>query len=127
MQTWQNGGGFSLNAEVRIEAEDRQGLERLFRYCARPIFAGERLNWLEKEEMLIYRLPKPRHDGQTVLQLTPMEFLDRIAILIPLPRRHRHLYHGVLAPNAPLRKWVTERAGLPVTGEKAARDDKTKA
>ncbi len=48
-----NGGGFSLNAKVRIEATDRQGLERLFRYCARPIFAGERLSWLEKEEMLI--------------------------------------------------------------------------
>gem|GEM_PF-918464 len=43
MHTWHNGGGFSLNAEVRIEATDRQGLERLFRYCARPIFAGERL------------------------------------------------------------------------------------
>ncbi|MES9905919.1 MAG: hypothetical protein ABW168_25000 [Sedimenticola sp.] len=43
MQTWQNGGGFSLNAEVRIDAADRKGLEWLFRYCARPIFASERL------------------------------------------------------------------------------------
>jgi hypothetical protein len=46
MQSWHNGGGFSLNAEVRIEATDRQGLERLLRYCARPIFAGDRLRWL---------------------------------------------------------------------------------
>ncbi|MES9855239.1 MAG: transposase [Sedimenticola sp.] len=86
MQIWQNGGGFSLNAEVRIEATDRQGLERLFRYCARPIFAGDRLRWQEGDEMLIYQLPKPRHDGQTLLRLTPAEFLDRIAILIPPPR-----------------------------------------
>ncbi len=127
MQSWQNGGGFSLNAEVRIEAADRHGLERLFRYCARPIFAGERLNLLEKEEMLIYRLPKPRHDGQTMLRLTPTEFLDRIALLIPPPRRHRHRYHGVLAPNAPLRGQVTKRAGLPITVENAVSDDKTKA
>ncbi|MES9858873.1 MAG: hypothetical protein ABW166_20085 [Sedimenticola sp.] len=53
MQTWQNGGGFSLNAEVRVEATDRQWLERLFRYCALPIFAVERLRWLEEDEMLI--------------------------------------------------------------------------
>ncbi len=54
--------------------------------------------------MLIYHLRKPQHDGQTLLRLTPAEFLDRIALLIPPPRRHRHRYHGVLAPNAPLRK-----------------------
>ncbi len=83
MQTWQNGGGFSLNAEVTIEGADRQGLERLFRYCARPIFAGERLCWQGKDEMLIYRLRKPQYDGQTLLRLTPAEFLDRIALLIP--------------------------------------------
>ncbi len=117
MQTWKNGGGFSLDAQVRIAAADREGLERLFRYCARPIFSGERLSWLEEDERLIYRLPKPQHDGQTLLRLTPIEFLDRMAILNPLPRTHRHRYHGVLAPNAPLREWVTKRAGLPVTGE----------
>ncbi|MBL3601738.1 MAG: transposase, partial [gamma proteobacterium endosymbiont of Lamellibrachia anaximandri] len=124
MQSWRNGGGFSLNAEVRIEATDRQGLERLLRYCARPIFAGDRLQWQEEDEILIYHLPKPRHDGQTLLRLTPMEFLDRIALLIPPPRRHRHSYHGVLAPNAPLRELVTERAGLPVTGERAVSGEK---
>ncbi|OQX32104.1 MAG: hypothetical protein B0D96_03155 [Candidatus Sedimenticola endophacoides] len=117
MQAWEHGGGFSLDAGVRIEATDRQGLERLLRYCARPIFAGERLNWQEKDELLIYQLPKPKHDGQTQLRLTPMEFLDRVALLIPPPRRHRHRYHGVLAPNAPLRKAVTARAGLPVGEE----------
>ncbi len=36
-----HGGGFSLNAAVRIEATDRKGLERLLRYCARPLFAGD--------------------------------------------------------------------------------------
>ncbi|MES9906770.1 MAG: transposase [Sedimenticola sp.] len=127
MQTWHNGGGFSLNAEVRIEATDRQGLERLFRYCARPIFAGDRLQWLEVGEMLIYQLPKPQHDGQTLLRLTPAEFLDRIALLIPLPRRHRHRYHGVLAPNSPLRKQVTERAGLPVIGDAVVSEEMPKA
>ena len=40
MAQWQHGGGFSLPAKVRIEAKDRNGLERLFRYCARPIYAA---------------------------------------------------------------------------------------
>jgi hypothetical protein len=43
MASWDHGGGFSLDAGVRIEADDRSGLERLLRYCARPVFALERL------------------------------------------------------------------------------------
>ena len=31
------GGGFSVDAAVRIEAHERDGLERLLRYCARPV------------------------------------------------------------------------------------------
>ncbi len=33
---WGHGGGFSVHAAVRIEADDRAGLEHLLRYCARP-------------------------------------------------------------------------------------------
>ncbi|SBT09328.1 hypothetical protein ACCAA_680045 [Candidatus Accumulibacter aalborgensis] len=39
MASWEHGGGFSLDASVRIEGADRQGLERLLRHCARPAFA----------------------------------------------------------------------------------------
>ncbi|MFH0340815.1 MAG: transposase [Chromatiales bacterium] len=71
--------------------------QRLLRYCAGPIYAGERLEWAKPGERLIYHLPKPRPDGQTTLSFTPLEWLDRVAVLIPPPRRHRHRYHGVLA------------------------------
>jgi len=43
MQRWAHGGGLSIDAAVRIEGWDRDGLERLLRYCARPPFALERL------------------------------------------------------------------------------------
>ena len=46
----------SLHADVTVPAWDRAGLERLFRYCARPIFASERLQWIEKDQRLVYRL-----------------------------------------------------------------------
>jgi hypothetical protein len=43
--------------------------------------------------------------------LTPLELIQRLAALIPPPRRHRHRDSGVLAPNAPLRSAVTALAG----------------
>lgn len=43
---WKENGGFSVNADVRIDAEDQRGKERLIRYCARPAFSGEKLTVL---------------------------------------------------------------------------------
>ena len=114
MREWEHGGGFSLDAAIRIEPNDRAALERLLRYCARPAFARERLCRSANGEQLLYELPKPRPDGQIMLRLAPSELLDRLAVLIPPPRSHRHRYCGVLAPNARLRPMVTARAGLPV-------------
>jgi hypothetical protein len=39
--------------------------------------------------------------------LTPLEFIARIAALVPPPRQRRHRYYSVLAPNAPQRGQVT--------------------
>jgi hypothetical protein len=112
MASWEHGGGFSLDAGVRIEAADRQGLERLLRYCARPAFALERLREIDAEH-LVYESVKPGPGGSVSLMLTPLELIERLAALIPPPRRHRHRYYGVLAPNAPLRAQVTALAGVP--------------
>jgi hypothetical protein len=43
--------------------------------------------------------------------LTPLELLDRLAALIPPPRRHRHRAFGVLAPNSRLHSTLTALAG----------------
>jgi hypothetical protein len=109
MGEWEHGGGFSLDASVRIEGDDRPGLERLLRYCARPAFALERLREIDAEH-LVYESVKPGPGGSVSLMLTPLELIDRLAALIPPPRRHRHRYYGVLAPNAPLRSAVTALA-----------------
>jgi hypothetical protein len=110
MLAWRHSGGFSLDASVRLAAWDRQGLERLARYCARPSFAGARLDRLN-DETLAYRLKKPLADGSTCLYLTPLELLTRLAALIPPPRQHRTRYYGVFAPNAGLRQAVIATAG----------------
>ena len=111
----EHGGGFSLDAGVRIKANDRQGLERLLRYCARPAFAQERLRQIDAEH-LVYESPKPGPGGRVSQILTPLELMDRLAALIPPPRRHRHRYYGVLAPNSPLRSAVTALAAAPEPG-----------
>ncbi len=58
-------------------------------------------------EHLVYESAKSGPGGSVSLMLTPLELLDRLAALIPPPRRHRHRYIGVLAPNSPLRSVVT--------------------
>ena len=80
---WDN-GGFSLDAAVRIGQNDRAGLERLLRYCARALFARERLDQVN-EHQVVYHLPKPRRDGRTAVSLSPLELIDRLAALIPPP------------------------------------------
>jgi len=112
MRRCEHGGGFSLDTSVRIEANDRQGLERLLRCCARPAFAQERLRQIDPEH-LVYESPKPGPGGRVSQILTPLELMDRLAALIPPPRRHRHCYYGVLAPNSPLRPVVTALAAAP--------------
>jgi hypothetical protein len=96
MRAWAHGGGFSLDASVRIEADDRPGLQRLLRDCARPALALERLREVDAEH-LAYDGAKPGPGGSLTLRLTPLELLERLAALIPPPRRHRHRYFGVLA------------------------------
>jgi hypothetical protein len=127
--------GFSVDASVRITLIDRdvpsyfQSLEHLLRYCARPPFALERLSVRRGADGRIacVRYVLPRHKAATwvgpgrsrkstrqgangVVELAPFEFLDRLADLIPQPRKHRHRYHGVFAPNHPLRRAVTALA-----------------
>jgi len=109
MAQWEHGGGFSVDAKVRIEAHERCGLERLLRYCARPAFALERLREIDARH-LVYESVKPGPKGSVCLMLTPMQLLDGLAALIPPPRRHRHRTYGVLAPIAPLRAAVTALA-----------------
>ena len=74
MDAWDHGGGFSLDASVRIEASDRQGLERLLRYCARPAFALERLREIDAKH-LVYESVKPGQRGSVSLMLTPIELI----------------------------------------------------
>lgn len=72
MRSYEN-NGFSLNANVRIPSWDREGLERLIRYCARPCFVSENLRW--NGLWINYRLPKPTRDGKRFIQIDSLELI----------------------------------------------------
>ncbi|WP_295396815.1 transposase [uncultured Thiodictyon sp.] len=67
-----------------IAGPDRAGLERLLRYGAGPPFPLERIEQVNKDR-IVYRLPEPQRDGRTALSLTPLEFIEHLAAVIPPP------------------------------------------
>ena len=91
--------GFSLHAATRVRAADRERLEHLCRYLLRPPLAAARLRWVNPQT-LAFSLKTPWDDGTTDLVVSPHELLERLAALVPPPRRHLIRYHGVLAPHA---------------------------
>ena len=79
--------GFSLHAAVRVEAHDRKRLEQLCRYITRPALSDEwvQLNAAGQVEL---KLKTPWRDGTTHLVRSPLEFMQRLAALVPRPRLH---------------------------------------
>jgi hypothetical protein len=97
--------GFSLHAKVRTPRGERDRLERLARYVARPALSTDRLS-LSKQGNVMLHLRRPWRDGTTRLVFEPLTFLERLAALIPRPRTHLVTYHGVLAPAASWRDMI---------------------
>jgi hypothetical protein len=98
--------GFSLHAGIGVEAEQREKIERLTRYVSRPPVAIERLD-LTAQGQVRYRLKTPYRVGTTHIVLEPLDFIARLAALVPLPRVHLTRFHGVFAANAALRAAIT--------------------
>ena len=54
-----------------------------------------------------YQLKTPYRDGTTHIVLEPLDFMARLAALVPPPRLHLTRYHGVFAPHSSLRAAIT--------------------
>ena len=97
--------GYSLNAAVFCKAEERRKLERVCRYVARPAIGLERLS-RDGDGLVVYELKHPFRDGTTHVLFEPLDFMARLAALIPRPRTHLIRFHGLFAPNARHRRLV---------------------
>ncbi len=107
--------GFSLHAGLAAKASQRDKLERLTRYVARPPVATGRLA-LTGSGHVRYTLKTPYRDGTTHVIFEPEDFIARLAALVPKPRAHLTRYHGVFAPASPDRaKIVPATRGAAVT------------
>lgn len=97
--------GFDLHAGVVVPAGQRARLERVCRYVLRPPVAQEGIHLAEDGQVRL-SLRRPWRDGTTALVFDPVEFLGRLAVLVPRPRIDLVLYHGVLGPRAARRAEV---------------------
>jgi len=54
-----------------------------------------------------YELKTPYRDGTTHVIIEPVDFIAKLAALVPLPRVNLTRFHGVFAPNSKHRALVT--------------------
>jgi hypothetical protein len=92
-------GGFSIHAGVTVHAADKDGRERLIRYFARPAFehgADER-----NQRWTHCLSPASRAErSATHRVMRPVDFLARIAAIIPPPRHPLLRYSGAFGPHS---------------------------
>ena len=91
--------GFSLHAGVAAKASKRDKLERLCRYITRPPVSTKRLS-LTGQGHICYELKTPYRNGTTHVIFEPLDFMSKLAALVPVPRVNLTRYHGVFAPNS---------------------------
>ena len=92
-------------------------MERLCRDVARPAIALERLS-RDGDGLVVYALKHPFRDGTTHVLFEPLDFMARLAALVPRPRTHLVRFHGLFAPNARHRRLV-----VPAPAPAPAHDD----
>ncbi len=113
-------GGFSLHAGIAARANQRDKLERLCRYVTRSADADSRLS-LTGDGRVRYSLKTPWRDGTTHVVFEPLDFIARLAALIPRPGVNLTRYHGIFAPNSRWRALVTpSRRGKRAVGDAPA-------
>lgn len=100
--------GFSLHAGVAVKLSQRDKLERLCRYISRPAVSEHRLS-LTPQSNIRYELKTPYRNGTTHVIFDPLDFISKLAALVPIPRVNLTRFHGILAPNSQYRKDIIPR------------------
>ena len=102
--------GFSLHAGVATRADERKKLERFCRYISRPAVSEKRLS-LTSNGNIRYQLKTPYREslphersecfgyGTTHIIFEPLDFMARLATLMPQPRVNLARVHGVFTQN----------------------------
>jgi diadenosine tetraphosphate (Ap4A) HIT family hydrolase/ribosomal protein S27E len=89
--------GFSVHNRVYVEPEDQPAVERLARYIMRPPISLDRMSWDGEGEVRYRRKRGHESSGAPVALVEtfdPLEFLARVIMHIPEPRRHLIRFYG---------------------------------
>jgi hypothetical protein len=100
--------GFSLHADVYCAPWERAKLEKLCRYIARPAVAEGRLH-LRTSGDVVLKLKTKYSDGTSHLLFSGLEFVEKLAALIPPPRIHLTRFFGCLAPHSKIRSLIVPK------------------
>ena len=71
-----------------------------------PAISEKRLS-IALQGRVRYQLKTPWRNGTTHVEWDPVDFIAKLAALVPPPRAHLTRFHGVFAPNAALRAQLT--------------------
>jgi hypothetical protein len=82
-----------------VKAHERDRLEKLVRYMARPAIADERVSIVSEDDIRL-RLKTPWKDGTHSLEMSPCELIEKLVALEPPRGFHLTRYFGVLAPGS---------------------------
>jgi hypothetical protein len=77
--------------------------------CAMARFSTFEIEDLAEASAEADRLKTPWSDGTTHIILSPMELIEKLAALVPPPRKNLVRYHGILAPHAKNRDKVVPK------------------
>jgi hypothetical protein len=95
----------------------------LCRYISRPAVSEKRLS-LTSAGSIRYQLKTPYSDGTTHVIFEALDFIAKLASLVPKPKVNLTRFHGVFAPNSKHRILVTP-ARRGKGGQKVSGQDKT--
>jgi hypothetical protein len=119
-----NQAGFILHAGVAAQAWDREKLERLCRFISRPALSEKHLS-LTSVGNIRYQLKTPYSDGTTHVIFEPLDFISKLASLVPKPKVNLTRFHGVFAPNSKHRVKVTPAKRGKDKRKGSLKEDKT--
>ncbi|NDG16564.1 MAG: hypothetical protein EB110_13185, partial [Betaproteobacteria bacterium] len=100
--------GFSVHAATAMKSHERERMENLARYMARPAISEERLTLLPDGSIRL-QLKTSWRDGTQFLLFTPSEFIEKLTALVPLPKFHLTRYYGVFAKASKFRDKLPDR------------------
>ena len=110
---------------VSCQSHERKKLEQICRYISRPSLSEERLS-LNNQGQVIYKLKTAYHNGTTHIIFDPLDFISRLASLIPRPRLHLTRFHGVFAPHFKYRSFIIPHSSFSNKTNKSSQTEPKK-